>query len=830
MAEDDRVLISVADSAESSGVRKEINIFYEGVVSPSNAPVLEDVVAAADTTLSTEAVLGEELSGAVPSWQGVSQKIEESQQIGNIRRSSSRFIELHQDAERTTPRAVKNTKVSPRPRYSSPSDNGETRSPDGELYNMGRESTKSSELDKTLLDTWSISSALKTATEPVVEDQVPGIFPQQEWSRLEPESDGEGGGLNDLDNPVEDSFVLEHGHEGKWWAEEESGNNHWQEENAPEEDNDGDRDGSGNHSGREIQSQEELGEKHSSNDKHSALLEQVPASTEKSYFPVEKPTASMSTATALVSTEEGQQTETTTQQPQQTVADEEWERTGENLALLEQRRLKTPPSGLTTSERGAIIVSCTNEDTSEPTAKTVGECALSKGAQHATEVTAQHGLSGVENTREGGGENQKPLKQGLRNSQPPDQASPRVNGLMLVSSAKVFSGSQANMAENSTSTKELQKSTATILWETSSDKGSKDERPGEKQTHTEEKHIGSALLELASDGAGEKTCASNTRGISEPPKESLPVAESTPKEVVQGKRIDHLRLSSASLELVYAGARAESLVSANKDTTKPSQVQVPVAEFTPTGKGQGEIAPPWQKSPKLGEVEKKDNSEKPTKPYAMISSHESEDSSLIEEKNRTFTAVNANVLPAHDVASVIIESLQKKSPQQEWEGEIQQSAISLLPEPRQHSTPNLVALRRINNRSLLSLELFEEDDSDSSTEDSEGVSVSERKKHKDENEEEKDIVPWEQSIEGRSRMVQVAKATVSSNPTRTSKYLKIFSPTNSVRFVCFRTRYFLEGIEFAKFCEFLGLELCSSKRYICFPNSFQSSNRCARLT
>lgn len=109
---------------------------------------------------------------------------------------------------------------------------------------------------------------------------------------------------------------------------------------------------------------------------------------------------------------------------------------------------------------------------------------------------------------------------------------------------------------------------------------------------------------------------------------------------------------------------------------------------------------------------------------------------------------------------------------------------------RQHSTPNLVNIRR-NRGPYRPVELI--DASDSSHADAAGgnssSSSSETESDADEGEEQKDKaedpVSWQLSEEGKSRMAQLKKATVSveSPATKISrKYLKLFAPSNSVRF------------------------------------------------
>lgn len=103
---------------------------------------------------------------------------------------------------------------------------------------------------------------------------------------------------------------------------------------------------------------------------------------------------------------------------------------------------------------------------------------------------------------------------------------------------------------------------------------------------------------------------------------------------------------------------------------------------------------------------------------------------------------------------------------------------------RQHSTSNLVAVRR--NLRQLSVELFEEGDSDdsSSSSRSSGASDEEDASVDEPSNEVDNHVSWQLSEEGKSRMAQLTKATVAKESPAVKmsrKYLKLFAPSNSVR-------------------------------------------------
>lgn len=112
---------------------------------------------------------------------------------------------------------------------------------------------------------------------------------------------------------------------------------------------------------------------------------------------------------------------------------------------------------------------------------------------------------------------------------------------------------------------------------------------------------------------------------------------------------------------------------------------------------------------------------------------------------------------------------------------------------RQHSTPNLVPMRSRVRERRESLELFESGDSDdSSTSGSSSSSCEDTGATKLEGKKDKfaeDPLSWQQSEEGKNRMAQLTKATVRvETPANTlsRKYLKLFAPSNSVRFwLCF---------------------------------------------
>lgn len=148
----------------------------------------------------------------------------------------------------------------------------------------------------------------------------------------------------------------------------------------------------------------------------------------------------------------------------------------------------------------------------------------------------------------------------------------------------------------------------------------------------------------------------------------------------------------------------------------------------------------------------------------------------------TCAASNANAIKtAH--AAVEVEPEESDQPEnQSW------AEYYALNDRRQHSTPNLVSFRRNPRRQ--SVELFEHDDSDDTSTSSrssgaiggEDAIVQERPNEVD------DHVSWQQTEEGKSRMAQLTKATVAveSPATKMSrKYLKLFAPSNSVRFVIF---------------------------------------------
>lgn len=103
---------------------------------------------------------------------------------------------------------------------------------------------------------------------------------------------------------------------------------------------------------------------------------------------------------------------------------------------------------------------------------------------------------------------------------------------------------------------------------------------------------------------------------------------------------------------------------------------------------------------------------------------------------------------------------------------------------RTNSTSNWVALRRSPVPRDSSLQLYEKDEDGSSTSGSESSETKDgTAKNKKEDKTATDTVQWQRSMEGRSRMKQIAKATVHENRSmsmRTSKYLKLFTPAVSV--------------------------------------------------
>lgn len=100
------------------------------------------------------------------------------------------------------------------------------------------------------------------------------------------------------------------------------------------------------------------------------------------------------------------------------------------------------------------------------------------------------------------------------------------------------------------------------------------------------------------------------------------------------------------------------------------------------------------------------------------------------------------------------------------------------------SQSNIISRRRHAGESSASTDLLLETDSDSGSnapsdsDDSKTLDKSNRKVATD-------AVEWQQSTEGIVRMAEVAAATISTTPTqskRTSKYLKLFAPDESVSF------------------------------------------------
>ncbi len=104
---------------------------------------------------------------------------------------------------------------------------------------------------------------------------------------------------------------------------------------------------------------------------------------------------------------------------------------------------------------------------------------------------------------------------------------------------------------------------------------------------------------------------------------------------------------------------------------------------------------------------------------------------------------------------------------------------------RQHSTSNLVAMRRVRDRRSLSVELFEGDsDETTSSSSSEADASGQAEERKEDEVVVEDPVSYLVSQEGMSRMAQLTRATVAvETPANkiSKKYLKLFAPSNSVR-------------------------------------------------
>lgn len=107
---------------------------------------------------------------------------------------------------------------------------------------------------------------------------------------------------------------------------------------------------------------------------------------------------------------------------------------------------------------------------------------------------------------------------------------------------------------------------------------------------------------------------------------------------------------------------------------------------------------------------------------------------------------------------------------------------------RTNSTSNWVALRRSPVPRDSSLQLYGKDEDGSSSSGSESSETKDgTAKNKKYEKTATDTAQWQRSMEGRSRMKQIAKATVHENRSmsmRTSKYLKLFTPAVSVSIAC----------------------------------------------
>lgn len=134
----------------------------------------------------------------------------------------------------------------------------------------------------------------------------------------------------------------------------------------------------------------------------------------------------------------------------------------------------------------------------------------------------------------------------------------------------------------------------------------------------------------------------------------------------------------------------------------------------------------------------------------------------------------------------VLELIQKDVTSSERTGEGGKQLEQERTELRQHSTADLVSIRRGGGQPWAKVELFEDDDSDSAS--TGGVSVNSNKEEKRIDTSIKDstegTAEWLGSIEGKSRLAHVAKSTLATDAAskiRTSKYLKLFAPTGSVR-------------------------------------------------